>query len=145
MDVLCSKEINKEKLELTSEFSIFFTFQQGLATSWQHVGFQFLCQHLDRGSKVLLGFLEEKLKISMHVNFGLICTFLDQMQIHLDKQSKRLDIQISKKWIYLLNNDKQWKRKFENVPPFFELVRTSNHALQEMIEINSWKNWSKLF
>ena len=33
MDVLCSKEINKEKLELTSEFSIFFTFQQGLATS----------------------------------------------------------------------------------------------------------------
>ena len=31
--VLCSKEINEEKLELPSEFWIIFTFQQGLATS----------------------------------------------------------------------------------------------------------------
>ena len=32
-DALCSKEINKEKLDLTSEFWIFFTFQQGLTPS----------------------------------------------------------------------------------------------------------------
>ena len=29
-DALCSKEINKEKLDLTSEFWLFFTFQGGL-------------------------------------------------------------------------------------------------------------------
>ena len=28
---LCSKQINNEKLELTSEFWVFFTFKQGLA------------------------------------------------------------------------------------------------------------------
>ena len=32
-DALCSKEINKEKLDLTSEFWIFFTFQQSLTPS----------------------------------------------------------------------------------------------------------------
>ena len=30
--------------------------------------------------------------------------------------------------------------RLENVPPSFELVRISNHALQGMIEVNSWKN-----
>ena len=33
----------------------------------------------------------------------------------------------------------------ENVPPFLELVRVSNHALKGMVEANSWKNRSKLF
>ena len=28
----------------------------------------------------------------------------------------------------------------EKVPPSFELVRILNHALQGMIETNSWKN-----
>ena len=32
-DALCSKEINKEKLDLTSKFWVFFTYQQGLAPS----------------------------------------------------------------------------------------------------------------
>ena len=35
--------------------------------------------------------------------------------------------------------------RLENVPPSFELVRISNHALKGMIEANSWKNRSKLF
>ena len=109
MDVLCSKEINKEKLELTSEFSIFFTFQQGLATSWQHVDCQFLCQHLDRGSKVLLGFLEEKLKTSMHVNFGLICTFSDQIQ----------------NYSILINKVKDWTFRFQK-NKYTCLIMTSN-------------------
>ena len=72
-DALCSKEINKEKVELVSEFGFFFAFQQDLAIFWQHAGCLFLCQpnltkvyhgliDLNRGSKVLLGFLEEKLK-----------------------------------------------------------------------------------
>ena len=61
-DLLCSKEINKEKLELTSEFWLFFTFQQSLEPNRQHFGCQFLCQSLDRVSKVLHEFLEEKLK-----------------------------------------------------------------------------------
>ena len=69
-----------EKLELTSEFWVIFTFRHSLAPNWQHVGCQFLCQSLDRGSKVLLGFLEEKLKTSMYVKFGLFCIFADQME-----------------------------------------------------------------
>ena len=63
-DALCSKEINKEILDLTSKFWLCFTFQQGQAH---------LCQlnlikvndgliYLDRYAKVLLEFLEEKLK-----------------------------------------------------------------------------------
>ena len=59
-DASYSKEINNEKLELASEFWASFTFQQGLAFSWQHVGRQFLWQPLVRGSNVLLEFLEEK-------------------------------------------------------------------------------------
>ena len=35
--------------------------------------------------------------------------------------------------------------RLENVPPSFELVRISNHALKGMKEANSWKNRSKLF
>ena len=61
-DAVCLKEINKEKLERTSEFWAFFSFQQGLRPYWQHVGCQFLCQPMERVSKILLGFLEEKVK-----------------------------------------------------------------------------------
>ena len=67
------------KLKLTSELQIFFTFQQGLAPSLQHVGHQFLCQSLDRGSKVMLVCLEEKLKAPI-THFSLICKFSDQIQ-----------------------------------------------------------------
>ena len=90
-DALCSKEINKEKLDLTSEFWIFFTFQQGLTPSWQHVSYQFLCQmnltevnhrliDLDRDSKILLGFSEEKLNSLMYIQFGHLWKFSDQVQ-----------------------------------------------------------------
>ena len=72
------KKINKGKLELTSELWIFFTFQQGLVTFWQHVGCQFLCQPLDRGSKVILVFLEQKPKAPT-THFSLICKFSDQI------------------------------------------------------------------
>ena len=78
-DASSSKKINKGILELTSEVWIIFTFQQGLAPSWQHVGYQFLCQPLDRGSKVMLVFLEEKLKAPI-THFSLICKFSDQIQ-----------------------------------------------------------------
>ena len=78
-DASSSKKINKGILELTSEVWIIFTFQQGLAPSWQHVGYQFLCQPLDRGSKVMLVFLEEKLK-ALITHFSLICKFSDQIQ-----------------------------------------------------------------
>ena len=35
--------------------------------------------------------------------------------------------------------------RLENLPPFLELLRFSNHALKEMIEANYQKNGSKLF
>ena len=70
-DASSSKKINKGILELTSEVWIIFIFQQGLAPSWQHVGYQFVCQPLDRGSKVMLVFLEEKLKAPV-TRFSLI-------------------------------------------------------------------------
>ena len=35
---------------------------------------------LNRGSKVLLEFLEEELKISMYIHFGLLCKFSDQIK-----------------------------------------------------------------
>ena len=73
------KEMNKGKLELTSEMWMFFTFQQGLAPSWQQVGCQFLCQPIGRGSKVMLVFLEEKRKAAI-THFSLICKFSDRIQ-----------------------------------------------------------------
>ena len=72
-------KLHKGKLELTSELWMFFTFQQGLAPSWRHVGCQFLCQPLGRGSKVKLMFLEKKLKIQI-THFSLICKFSDHIQ-----------------------------------------------------------------
>ena len=59
MHYVQKKKLNKGKLELTFELWIFFTSQQGLAPSSQHVGCQFLCQTLDRGSKEMLVYLEE--------------------------------------------------------------------------------------
>ena len=73
------KKINKGKLEPTFELWLFLTFQKGLAPSWQYVGCQFLCQTLDRGFKVMLVFLEGKLKASI-TQFGLICKFSHQIQ-----------------------------------------------------------------
>ena len=73
------KKLNKGKLELTFELWTFLTSQPDLAPSWQHVGCQFSCQPLDRGSKVMLVFLEEKLKAPI-THFSLICKFSDQIQ-----------------------------------------------------------------
>ena len=73
------------------------------------VGCQFLCQSLDRGSKVLLGFLEEKLETSIYVKLGLLYAFADQMEncsIQINKV-KDWTFRFQKKQMYLLNNDKQ--------------------------------------
>ena len=81
-DALCSKEIIKGILDLTSKFWLSFTFQQDQAP---------LCQlnltkvndgliDLDRDAKVLLGFLEEKLKTLMYIHFSLLWKFSDQIQ-----------------------------------------------------------------
>ena len=35
--------------------------------------------------------------------------------------------------------------RLEKVTPSLELVRISNHAIKGMIEVNSWKNRSKIF
>ena len=80
-DGLCSKEIIKRILDVTSKFWLCFTFQQDQAP---------LCQlnltkvndgliDLDRDAKVLLGFLEEKLK-TMYIHFILLWKFSDQIQ-----------------------------------------------------------------
>ena len=73
------KKINNGKLELSSELWIFFTFQQGLVPSWQHVSCQFLCHPVDRSSNVMLVFLERELKAPI-THFSLICKFSDQIQ-----------------------------------------------------------------
>ena len=65
------KKLDKGKLELTSELRIFSTFQQGLTLFWQYVDCQYLCQHLNRGSKVMLVFLEQKVKARI-THFSLI-------------------------------------------------------------------------
>ena len=79
MHYVQKKKLNKGKLELSSELWIFFTFQQGLTPSWQHVGCQVLRQPLGRGSKVMLVFSEEKLKAPI-THFSLICKFSDPIQ-----------------------------------------------------------------
>ena len=80
-DALCSKEINKKILDLTSKFWRCFTFQQGQAPSCQlnltKVNDGLI--DLDRDSKVLLGFLEEKLKTLMYIHFSLLWKFSDQI------------------------------------------------------------------
>ena len=80
-DALCSKEINKKILDLTSKFWRCFTFQQGQAPSCQlnltKVNDGLI--DLDRDAKVLLGFLEEKLKTLMYIRFSLLWKFSDQI------------------------------------------------------------------
>ena len=80
-DALCSKEINKKILDLTSKFWRCFTFQQGQAPSCQlnltKVNDGLI--DLDRDAKVLLGFLEEKLKTLMYIHFSLLWKFSDQI------------------------------------------------------------------
>ena len=66
-------------MNLLSDLWIFFTFQQGLAPSCRHVRCQFLCQPQGRGSKVMLVFLEEKLKARI-THSSLTCKFSDQIQ-----------------------------------------------------------------
>ena len=57
-------------------------------------------QSLDRGSKVLLVFLEEKLKTSMYVKFGLLCIFADQME------NCFIQINKVKDWTFRFQKDK---------------------------------------
>ena len=80
-DALCSKEINKKILDLTSKFWRCFTFQQGQAPSCQlnltKVNDGLI--DLDRDAKVLLGFLEEKFKTLMYIHFSLLWKFSDQI------------------------------------------------------------------
>ena len=56
----------------------------------------------DGDAKVLLGFLEEKLKTLMSIHFSLLWEFSDQIQncpILLVEESERLDINLSKIWL----------------------------------------------
>ena len=103
-----------------------------------------ICQLLDRGSKDMLVFLEEKLKAPI-THFSLICKFLDQIQncpIQYNKVKKTEHSNFSKINVCLImtGND-----RLEKVTPSLELVRISNHAIKGMIEANYWKNRSKLF
>ena len=115
------KKLNKGKLGPTSEFWIFFTFQQGLAPSWQHVGCQFLCQPLGRGSKVMLVFFEEKLKVPITC-FSLICKFLDQIHSNLSY----LDQQSENDWT---------SRFFKN--KYICLIMTGNDRLEKVTSFRS--------
>ena len=75
-DALCSKEINKKHLDLFTNFWLGFTIQQGKVPlrqlSLTKVNDGLI--DLDRDAKVLLGFLEEKLK-AMYIHFILLCKF----------------------------------------------------------------------
>ena len=80
-NALSSKEINKKMLDLTSKFWRCFTFQQGQAPSSQlnltKVNDGLI--DLDRDAKVLLGFLEEKLKTLMYIHFSHLWKISDQI------------------------------------------------------------------
>ena len=60
-------------------FFFFFTFQEDLRTSWQHVDCQFLCQS---------NLTEKYLKKTMYIHFGLLCKFSDQT-LHFIIQIKK--------------------------------------------------------
>ena len=106
--------MNKRKLELTSEMWIFFTFQQGLAPSWQHVGCQCLCQPIDRGSEVMLVFLEEKLKVPI-TGFSLIWIRFKIVPTRSTKW-KRLDIQNFKPCHKRNGRSKFLEKQKQNIP-----------------------------
>ena len=125
-DGLCSKEIIKRILDVTSKFCLCFTFQQDQAP---------LCQlnltkvndgliDLDRDAKVLLGFLEEKLKTLMYIHFSLLWKFSDQIQ----------------NCPILFKKVKDWTLTFQKIGQNFK----SGLKSTVMIEANSWKNRRKL-
>ena len=80
---------------------------------------------LDRYAKVLLGFLEEKLKTLMYIHFSLLWKFSDQIQ--------NCTIQFKKV--------KYWTLTFQKIGQNFKSCLNSI----VMIEANSWKNRRKLF
>ena len=103
-----------------------FNFQQGQAP---------LCQlnltkvnnrliDLDRVAKVLLGFLEEKLKALIYIHFSLLWKFSDHIQ--------NCTIQFKKV--------KDWTLTFLTIAQNFKSCLKST----VMIEANSWKNRRKL-
>ena len=53
---------------------------------------------LDRCFKIILGVLEEKLNISVYIQFGLLCKFLGKSDLnffHSDQDSEILDVSLS--------------------------------------------------
>ena len=53
---------------------------------------------LDRCSKIILGVLEEKVKVSMYIQFGLLCKFLGKSDLnffHSDQKNEILDVFLS--------------------------------------------------
>ena len=64
-----------------------------------------VCQTMEKGLKVLLGLLKEKLETSMYVHFGLLCKFLDQMQNY------PIQINKVKDWTFRFQKKKKKKKK----------------------------------
>ena len=111
-DALWSKEISKEKLDFTSKFWVFFIFsiKSRVAPSWQHFCCQFLCQlnlsesWIDRSGKRFqspAGFFRTKTENMNVYTFCFLCKFFrsNSKLSHLDQESERLEINLSKKLI----------------------------------------------
>ena len=53
---------------------------------------------LDRCSKIILRVLQEKVKVSMYIQFGLLCKFLGKSDLnffHSDQDNEILDVSLS--------------------------------------------------
>ena len=53
---------------------------------------------LDRRSKIILRVLQEKVKVSMYIQFGLLCKFLGKSDLnffHSDQDNEILDVSLS--------------------------------------------------
>ena len=53
---------------------------------------------LDRCSKIILRVLQEKVKVSMYIQFGLLCKFLGKSDLnffHSDQKNEILDVFLS--------------------------------------------------
>ena len=111
-DALWSKEISKEKLDFTSKFWVFFIFsvKSRVAPSWQHVCCHFLCQlnlsesWFDRSGKRFqspAGFCRRKTENMSVYTFCFLSKFCrsNSKLSHLDQESERLEINLSKKLI----------------------------------------------
>ena len=72
---------------------------------------------LDRGNKVLLGFLEEKMKTLMYIHFSLLWKFLDQIQ-NCPIQFKNL---------------KDWTLTFQKIGYNFKLCLKSTVMIEEIL------------